>query len=171
MENAIVAVISTMLIIISSLMMTMSTLQSTSQMASAWQSMNATFGDMLSTSISAEGYGDYNGDTMWIKVTNDGQCNLYDFDKWDVIAQYDDGTSIYLTYLESGIVEANEWTVEGIYTAMDYSDIFDPGILNPEEYMLLQVDMTPKINMNESARITISTPAGITDQCIVTRLP
>ncbi len=171
MENAIVAIISTMLIIISSLMMTMSTLQSTSQMAAAWQSMNTTFNNMRSTSISAEGYGDYNGDDIWIKVTNDGQCNLYDFDRWDVIAQYDDGTSVYLTYLESGTIEANQWTIAGIYTVMDYPDIFDPGILNPEEYMLMQVDMTPEINVNESARITISTSSGITDQCIITRLP
>jgi len=171
MENAIVAIISTTLIIISSVVMMMSSLQATSKMAAAWQSMSTTLNNMRTTSISAEEYREYNEGDIWIRVTNDGECNLYDFSKWDVIAQYDDGTSTYLTYRESGSLEANEWTIEGIYTSLDYSEIFDPGILNPEEYLIILADMTPPIGVNESTRISISTPAGITDQCVITRLP
>jgi hypothetical protein len=170
MENAIVAIISTALIILSSVIMMMSTLQSTSKIAAAWQAMNTEFNNIRTTSISAE-TDNYYGGPIEIRVINNGQSNLYDFSKWDVIAQYEDGTATYLAYTEGTVAGLNQWAVAGIDIGLGQFEIFDPGILDPGEYLRMQIKLDPELILGESARITVVTPTGVKTQCLVTKKP
>jgi hypothetical protein len=167
MENAIVALISTALIILSSIIMTTSTLQATTKMAASWQTMDKEFNDMRATSISAE-TDDYYGGAIEIKVINNGQNNLNAFPKWDVIAQYEGGTATYLEYTPGTSASTNQWAVAGINTGEGEGEIFDPGILNPGEYLRMQIMLSPELIPHASVRITIATPGGIKAQCLVT---
>jgi hypothetical protein len=169
MENAIVAIISTVLIILSSVIMTMSTLQATSKLSGSWQAMTAEFDSIRTTSISAEPEGDYYGGPIELDVANNGQSNLCDFSQWDVIAQYEDGTATYLTYDSGTLAGNNEWAVQSINIGPGQLEIFDPGILNPGEYLRVQINLDPGLAVGYSARITIATPDGVTAQCLITQ--
>lgn len=168
METAIVALISTALIILSSVVMMTSTLQSTSKMAASLQAMNSEFDLISATSISASS-ADYYGGAISLSVYNGGQSNLWNFSQWDIIAQYDDGEATYLAYTTGTVAGDNQWAVTGIDIAGGLPEIFDPGILNPGEYLQLQVELVPELEVGQSARLTIATPDGVRAQCLVTR--
>jgi hypothetical protein len=171
MENALVAIVSTILIIISSVIMMMSTLQSSSRIAAAWQSMTTEFNNIRTTSITAATDENYYGGPITVRVTNAGQANLTDFTKWDVIAQYEDGTATYLTYCTGISAGANGWALTGIHLSLGQDEIFDPGILDPGEYASLQIVLNPELQLGASVRITVATPSGVTAECTVTEKP
>ena len=168
MENAIVSLISTALIILCSVIMMTSTLQATSTMAVSLQAMSQEFSELNATAISAE-TDNYYGGSIEVRIVNDGQNNLYDFSKWDVIAQYAGGTATYLEYVTGTSAGANQWAVAGINISPIQVEIFDPGILNPAEYLRLKITLDPELTLGESARITVASPSGIQTQCLVTR--
>ena len=168
MENALVAIISTVLIILSSVIMMMSTLQSTSKMAASWQVMNTEFNNIRTTAISVTA-NDYTGGTIVLSVNNDGQCNLYDFSEWDVIAQFENGGATYLGFAAGTIAGTGQWAVTGIEMGHGQPEIFDPGILNPNEHLMLQLNLDSELSPGQSARITVSTPSGVKAQVTVTR--
>ncbi len=168
MENALVAIISTVLIILSSVIMMMSTLQSTSKMAASWQVMNTEFNNTRTTAISVEA-DDYYGGAINLTVSNNGQSNLYDFSEWDVIAQFEDGGATYLGFADGTVAGTGQWTVTGIELGPGQPEIFDPGILNPNEHLKLQLNIAPELGPGQSARITVSTPSGVKAQATVTR--
>jgi len=57
----------------------------------------------------------------------------------------------------------NEWTVEGIYLDADTSEaeIFEPGIFNPNEEMIVQMKINPAAGEGTTNLATIATPNGI----------
>jgi hypothetical protein len=106
---------------------------------------------------------------FYLKVENQGETSLAQFAKWDIVIQYQSGAASYISYTTNGTPGSNEWTVEGIYLLNNSTEVFDPDILNPEEQMKLLINIDPGIGAGEVARITISTPHGVTSQCLVMR--
>jgi hypothetical protein len=82
--------------------------------------------------------------------------------------QYQDSSVSYLTYTASYPPADNEWTVKGIYTSGETPEIFDPGVLDPGELMIVSVMLNPAVGSGETCRITISTPNGVKSQTQVT---
>jgi len=107
--------------------------------------------------------------SLCLKVVNRGETNLADFTKWDIIAQYENGTANYLSYTTSANPGSNEWTVNSIYMLDDNPEVYDPDILNPGEQMKLLINIDSEIGAKDTIRITVSTPHGVTSQCMVTR--
>jgi len=108
--------------------------------------------------------GNYTGGDIYLTVNNEGQTNLAEFAKWDVIAQYE-GTSRYIDYTTDNPPGNNRWTVEGIYLPDGDPEVLDPNILNPGEKMQVVVDLDPEII--NYGRITLSTPNGVTSEYLV----
>ena len=107
-----------------------------------------------------------------LAVTNEGQTDLAEFARWDVIVEYQNSGTDYATYLEYTTDTPpgdNQWMVAGIYLPNGNAEVYDPGILNPEEKMKLVIVLNPGTECGTTARITISTPNGVTAQCLVTR--
>jgi hypothetical protein len=114
------------------------------------------------------------GAIVRVKVRNSGQTKLADFDRWDVIVQYytpppplfEDDPNIYkvewLPY-SAGNPDDMEWTVSGIYVDADTltPEVFEPGILNPDEEMVIQAQVAPSVAMTTTNLITINTQNGI----------
>jgi len=107
-----------------------------------------------------------------LAVANDGQTDLAEFATWDVIADYQNGGTgqlVYLEYTAGNPPGSNQWTVEGIYLSNGNAEVYDPDILNPGEKLKLVIDLSPDIAPGTTARITVSTPNGVTSQCLLDR--
>jgi hypothetical protein len=83
--------------------------------------------------------------------------------------QSQSGSVSYLNYRGSNPLGDNEWTVTGIYINTGNPEVFDPGILDPGEQMIVAIQLNPEISSGEACRITISTPNGINAQTQVIR--
>lgn len=169
METIFISLVSMALIIISSVTMAVSTMQSNDKVAASWKQMETQSIEIMRTSIVAQPSSNYNGGPISITVQNDGQTNLSDFAEWDVIVQYESGGVSYLTYSESSSPGNNGWTVLGIYSSGETPAIFDPGVLDSGEQMILSVKLNPELSSGQSCRITISTPNGVKSQIQVNR--
>ena len=169
METALISIVSIALIIVSTVTMTMGLFQSATGLAHSWQQMEQQAGSIRLTEINIVPPQNYNGGLIDLTVLNEGHSNLNDFPGWDVIAQYESGSLSYITYSESYPPGNNEWTVNGIYITGNGPESFDPGILNPGEEMSMVINLYPEIEKGETARMTVTTPNGVTSTCYVTR--
>ncbi len=169
METVMVSLVSTALVIITSVTMIMSFFTSTNAMADSWKQTEQQANGIIRTEIAAIASDNYTGGLINLMIRNDGQDNLDDFPRWDIIAQYQDGKGNYIVYTDSQTPGSNQWTVEGIFLADNRSEIFDPNILNPGEQMNVLINLNPQLSEGESARITAATPNGVTSQCLLTR--
>jgi hypothetical protein len=104
------------------------------------------------------------GNTLEITVENSGQTRLADFDKWDVIVQYYDGTGTYhivwLPYTQDTLGD-NEWEVAWIHYN-GAPEAFEPNVLNPKEQMLIRARLNPTVGSGTTNMAVVSTPNGIT---------
>jgi hypothetical protein len=157
------------LIIVASVTMAISTMQSSSKIADSWKQMASNSIAINRTDIAAIPPDHYTGGVLNITVKNTGQTNLTDFAKWDIIVQSQSGSVSYLNYRGSNPLGDNEWTVTGIYINTGNPEVFDPGILDPGEQMIVAIQLNPEISSGEACRITISTPNGINAQTQVIR--
>jgi len=91
---------------------------------------------------------------------------LADFELWDVTVQYYDYLNDYhiywLTYVE-GTPDDNQWGVKGIYQdgATETSELMELGVLNPEEEIIIQAKLSPKVHISAYNLAVISTPNGV----------
>ena len=104
-----------------------------------------------------------------LRVVNQGQSNMAEYARWDIIAEYEDGTVNYISYTTDASPGSNNWAVEGLYMLDGNTEVYDPDILNPGEQMKLVMNLDPAIGLRETVRITVSTPNGVKSQCLVTR--
>ncbi len=114
------------------------------------------------------------GAIVQVKVRNSGHTKLTDFDRWDVVVEYyvegeeEEDPDIFkvewLPYTEQPLADL-QWTVSGIYVDADSltAEAFEPGILNPDEEMVIQARVLPSVAMTTTNRITINTLNGISD--------
>ncbi len=103
-------------------------------------------------------------DTLEVTLKNTGQTKLADFDKWDVIVQYYDGTGAYYTKwlpYATGTLGNNEWEV--LWIRLDGEDeLFEPNVLNPEESIMIRAQLDPSVGAGTTNMVVVATPGGIT---------
>jgi ABC-type glycerol-3-phosphate transport system permease component len=171
MESALISLFSVALLIITTVTMMVTSMQSAADISEAWQNINGQIEETLQTSIDVNLPTDYYGGNLLLQVLNVGQKSLSAFADWDIIVEYGDGTANYINYTELDTPGYNEWTINSIYvTSSGVGEVFDPGILNPEEHMVIKINIYPEISSGETIRVTVSTPGGITSQCMITRI-
>jgi hypothetical protein len=122
------------------------------------------------------------GSIVRVQVRNSGQTKLADFEAWDVIVQYYSDPLIdpelypdiynvaWLPYT-AGTPSNMQWSVSGIYVNANTltPEVYEPGILNPDEEMVIQVRLAPSIAMTTTNHIVINTPNGISASAHVIR--
>ena len=168
METILVSLVSLALIIVSFVSMEINTLQSTNKIADSLKQAEAQSGELIRTNIMALPPAGYSGGAIELTVRNDGQTNLSEFTKWDVIVQYQTGDFSYLTYTPTYPANNGQWAVKGIYTANGSPETFDPGILDPGEQMVVSFYLDRNLDPGQSCEITVSTPNGVKSQTQVT---
>ena len=136
----------------------------------AWKSMQNTASDMLRTDLGGVSGSTTDGTTVDVIFSNDGSTRLAAFAEWDVILQYWEatGTPGYqvtrLAYNPGtpGSLGDNEWAVEGTYydSGATTADAFDPGILNPDEYIKITMKLNPIVGTPNANVAFVSPPNG-----------
>ena len=169
METVILSLVSTALIIITSVTMIMSFFSSSNAMADSWKQMEQQASGIRRTEIAAIASENYTGGLINLTIRNDGQADIADFSRWDIIAQYQDGRGNYIVYTDNLTPVSNQWAVESIVLSDNSSEIFDPDILNPGEQLNVLINLDPQLIAGETTRITAATPNGVTAQCLLTR--
>jgi len=176
METALVSLVCIAVLIVGMVTVTFNAFQAATTVSDSLREMEQQAGEIRRTEITLlPPTGKYGGGNMELRVRNDGQINLAQFSRWDVIAQYPvSGGAEYLDYLEyteANPPGSNQWTVEGIYiiTSSD-PEVYDPNVLNPGEMMQIILNLDPGMDAKGLvARVTVSTPNGVTSQCLVER--
>jgi hypothetical protein len=123
----------------------------------SWREMEERLGERARTRISVDEPAtvDLLGYTVVVTLANEGSTKLADFDRWDVIAQYDvdnDG--------DHDIVEWLSYSEGDCYWSKDIGESFEPDILNPGEVMTITIHVSSEISTTGQA--IIGTPNGIT---------
>jgi hypothetical protein len=102
-------------------------------------------------------------DRLRVTVKNTGQTKMASYDKWDIIVNYIDGsgnhTSRWLPYTEATLGD-NEWQKARI-GLNGPAEFFEPGILNPEEEMVILARLNPPPGITINNNVTIATPNGV----------
>ena len=101
-------------------------------------------------------------------VRNDGQTELREFAKWDVIIIYQDepGAGLVvqrLAYSATDPPGVGNWTVSGIYQDAETltPEVYDPGILNPGEEIVISAQLSPAVAEGTVNRITLAVANGV----------
>ncbi|MDP2917647.1 MAG: hypothetical protein Q8O16_06940 [Dehalococcoidia bacterium] len=174
METAIVSIICVALIVVGGMTMSQSFLSSVDSTAVGLSNVSQIDEKILRTNISVLGTSQPSSARVELSLRNSGQIKLNDFDKWDFIIQYTDGGGNYfvkwLPYT-TGSPADNQWGVKGIY--MDASggdaEVFEPGILNPGEEIILRARVNPSVGEGTTNMVTVSTPSGVTASALFIR--
>ncbi len=98
------------------------------------------------------------GNTVQITARNDGNTKLADLDRWDVILQYTGSDGYLHTEWYPFGTGQNEW-------AATITDLYEPGILNPEEEMVIEVAVSPAVASSTTNVATVTAPNGL---CVTT---
>jgi hypothetical protein len=97
-----------------------------------------------------------------VTVKNTGQTKLYDFNKWDFIIRYTDASGAdhaeWLPYTD-GVLGNNQWQKVriGFNGPIEF---FEPGILNPEEELVILAKLNPLPGSATTADVTVAAPNG-----------
>lgn len=166
MSSAIVTLFVVALMLAAVLSWSQASVSSMDSAAESWKQMVETAREVSRTDIEVI-------DAQWqtpfveVLVRNCGEVHLAQFSKWDVVVNHydeDDGYHIsWLSYTEDGDPGDEEWTVVTIYSdeSLIQEEVFEPGILNPGEVMLMKLRLTPEPGQGTTNRVTISTPNGV----------
>ncbi len=113
------------------------------------------------------------GARVEITLLNEGDVKLSDFDRWDVIVEYDTSEADHrIEYVSfQGFSDDWWWTVKGLYIDASEStgEVFEPNVFNPGEEIVLQVWLTPTVGLTTTNQAMIVTPNGISASSIFTR--
>lgn len=176
MESLITVILVVTLILFAGLNIFQETLDAQNDLATTWQEMEDLSGERARTQLTPISSTIKNGgSTVEVILKNEGSTKLTDFDRWDVFLQYytDNSTSYEIDWYPyvSAMPGSNQWTNAGIYVdaATALAEAFEPGILNPGEEMVIQVQVVPSIGMTTTNMLTVSTEYGIQASTIITR--
>jgi hypothetical protein len=165
METAIAALIIIALIIFGLLTLFERALSAQDTIQQSWQEMEARLEEQSRTDLTPIG-GEtrvVGNDLVQITLRNDGDTKLANFEQWDVILQYTAGGNPVTEWYSWG-PGVNQWTE--LIDAGD--DVFDPGILNPGERVMIQVWVSPSVTVSSTNWANISTPNGVNVSTVFT---
>jgi len=168
-ETAIVSIMCIVLIVLGGMTMSQSFLSSADSTMVGVEELSVREGGIMRTELAPlTTYMDPNRKNLEVALRNSGQVKLASFAKWDVIVQYYESGGTYrvvwLPYVD-GTPGSNEWTVQGIYLNAENltAEVFEPGILNPGEEMVIGAEINPKVGSGTTGDVVISTPNGVSE--------
>jgi hypothetical protein len=164
METAIVSLICIALVIFGGMTMSQGFLTSVDASTTGLEEVSHRNESIMRTELTPINTSQPAADTLEITIENTGQTKLADFEKWDIIVQYYDGTGAYhvewLPYTESTL-NANEWEIAWIRFDGD-TEVFEPNVLNPGEQIMIRTQLNPAVGADVTNMVVIATPSGIT---------
>ena len=175
METALAALIIITIVLFGALTIAHTFLSAQDVILTSWREMETRLGERTRTELSAIGTEvKSSGAIVEITLRNTGTTKLADFDQWDVIVQYYTASGTYeidwLSYTEVSDPGNGQWTVVGIYldAAGAVSEIYEPGIVNPGEEVVLRARVLPAVGPNSTNLATVAVANGISVETVFT---
>ncbi len=171
MATLVVSIMCIALIILGGMMMSQGILTSADTAAVSVEEISDRESEIARTDVTAL-RADYLSwsDLLRVTIANDGQTKLASFDKWDLIVRYyDSGDAYHAEWLPytTGNLSTNEWQKARIGLGGP-TEYFEPGILNPQEELVLLASLSPLPKNATTGDITIATPNGVYDSIVFT---
>lgn len=168
METAITALIVISVLLLSIMALSERSLSAQATISASSGAMQERIGERARTSLVPVGATTApGGDYVEVTLRNTGSTKLADFERWDVILQYTDGAGGYhVTWYPYPV----KWT-RSIYSnaGAGVSEVMEPDILNPEEEMVVSVNVSPyMVGMGTTNWATIAAPNGISATTVFT---
>jgi len=164
METAIVSIICLALIIFGGMTMSQGFITSVDTSTTGLEEISQRDESIIRTELTPITTDMPAADTLELTLENTGQTKLSDFEKWDIIVQYYDGTGTYhvqwLPYTENTLGD-NEWEVVWIQLNGN-NEVFEPDVLNPEEEIMVRAQLNPSVGANTTNMVITATPSGVT---------
>jgi archaellum component FlaF (FlaF/FlaG flagellin family) len=162
MENIFVSIVCLAVLLLGVGTLALGSFNSADALVYAMKDQESHSGNLRQTSISTVNATAYSSGTrVDIYLKNTGQVPLNDFNKWDVIVRYHNGTVKWLPYGSA----TPGWSVNSI-TIDGRAEVFNPQIFDPAETLKLTLKMQPAVSDNSTNVATVSTPFGVTAQAI-----
>ena len=166
MATAVVSIILIGLIVLGGMTMSQGILTSADTSALSAEEMSVREGLVMRTEVDAVRAACLSwADLLRVTVDNSGQTKLASFNKWDFIVHYRDGSGNYYTKwlpYTDGALGDNEWQKARI--GLDGpTEYFEPGILNPQEDLVILARLNPLPGDSTTGEVTVTTPNGVED--------
>jgi len=164
MVVAVVAIICIAMIVMGGMTLSQGILTSADAAAVNFEEISALEGEITRTDLTILRAAKLSwSDYLRVTVANSGQTKLANFDKWDVIVNYEDsGGTLYTRWLPYTVASplGNEWQNAriGLYGPVEF---FEPGILNPLEEMVALINLNPALGNATSGSVSVATPNGV----------
>ena len=133
----------------------------------AWDSMEERSSEIADTRIEVLS-SSHSAPNVDVTLKNSGLFSLGNFDEWDVLVQYYEAGGTYhadrLTYTTAAAPAGDQWTVTGIYSDASAltTEAFQPNIFNPDEEMIIRLNLSPSARSSPENQAAIATPNGVT---------
>lgn len=164
METVIVSIMCIALVVFGGMTMSQGFLTSMDAGATGLEEIGQRDETIMRTELTPVSTEQPSGNRLEVIIENSGQTKLADFDKWDVIVQYYDGTGTYhvvwLPYTEATL-DNNEWEVAWIRLDGE-AEVFEPNVLNPQEQIMIRAQLSPTVGAGTTNMVIVATPSGIT---------
>lgn len=164
METAIVSIICIALVVFGGMTMSQGFMTSVDASTTGLEKIGQRDETIMRTELTPVSASQPSANTLEVILENSGQTKLADFDKWDIIVQYYDGTGTYhvewLPYTEASL-DDNEWEVAWI--RLDgAAEVFEPNVLNPQEQIMIRAQLNPSAGAGTTNMVILGTPSGVT---------
>ena len=174
MESLIAVIVAVGLILLAGLTVFERAIAAQTELTTTWVEVQELVAERSATELSiVDADVDNGGNFIDITLRNDGQTRLTDLERWDVLVQHYRNNNMYFGWYDyrANATSPGQWTSAGIYldAASFTPEVFEPGILNPGEEMLIQIQLTSKLTNSKTAMITVGTPNGVHVSTFVTR--
>jgi hypothetical protein len=166
MSTVIAALVLIAIMLTTGMTMTGTAFTSVDHLAESWKqteksSLEAARSDVVV--LNAETVGAF----IEVQVHNTGGVHIGQFASWEVLVHYyDDSSGYHITRLQHSLEAApgdDEWIVANIYTddSLGQGEVFEPGILNPGEVLLIRITLAPAAGSGAACWVTVATPLGV----------
>lgn len=176
MESALATIILVIVLLFGVLTLADTYFTTQDTLLAATQAMNARNQEQARTELSLIAAATKNsGANVELTFKNTGNTKLADFEQWDLIVQYYTVQDSYLmkwvAYAPTPSPGDNAWGVAGIYlTAATLTpEIFEPGILNPGEELVVRIKLLPVIGPKTTNLAALAVANGVTQSAIFVR--
>jgi hypothetical protein len=164
METAIVSVICIALVVFGGMTMSRGFMTSVDTSAAGLEEVGQRDETIMRTELTPVSASLPSANTLEVILENSGQTKLADFNKWDIIVQYYDGTGTYhvewLPYTEAALGD-NEW--EKVWIRLNgEAEVFEPNVLNPKEEIMIRAQLNPSVGAGTTNMVIVATPSGVT---------
>lgn len=166
MSNAIVTLFVVALMLTAVLSWSQASVGSMDSAAESWKQMVETAREVSRTDIDVID-AQYQEPFVEVLVRNCGEVHLAQFSKWDVMVNYYDAGGGYhissLSYTEDSDPGDDQWAVVTIYSddSLSQEEVFEPGILNPGEVMLMKLNLQPKPGLGTTNWVIVGSNNGV----------